>query len=806
VARVGDPDAGLKRNVIASSRRLGDARRGRRITIASASRRAVVVLYLAMAASGAAALSYEVSWFRQLGLVFGHTARAAAVVLAAYFMGMAVGHALAARITRRFTRPLLGFALAEVAAGSWALLLPLLVVPLGSSLGRLAGESSTGSELLRAGAAIAVLLPGTVALGATLPFVAEAIGNPRGRTDRIARAYAANTFGAVVGVVLTTGWSIVHVGVVQTSRLAALVSLTVAAIAVFLSGAFMRSSAAPPGESTRASRDRDDGLWLTTAAISGFGILASEVLYTRMFSLVLHNSTYTFGSVLAVVLVALAASAATCAWLLRRTDPRTLAASACLVAALGLVGSAVGFVEATSLTYFSTGESFSGYLVGVLGLVTVVIGAPVLAMGMLLPLTWHALRKRANAGRVVGRTTMVNTLAAAMGAIAASFVLLPLLDLWWSVAVVALTYVVLGARFTAGLSGQRRNRMRWAFALVVPLCLGATMRASTTLGLRPHEELVTRRSGAYGWIDVVRHRPTDNLRLRQNVHYGMGSSRSSPMELRQGHLPLLLHPAPRDVVFIGLATGITASAALQHDSVKTITVIELIPEVVEAARLFADVNADVVDDPRTRILLGDGRHVLAHHGARFDVIVSDLFVPWESETGYLYTAEHFEAVRDRLAPGGLFVQWMAAWQVSARELDIIADTMGSVFPHVSIWRGSTSPRRTIFALVGTEGSPRTLDRGAITARMQGLAPPPVGQETTLRTVDDLERLYLGDWQPVGVSRLNTDEHPVIEFLAPESHRTKGATLVRDALTDYVEDRLLHLPREAFRFSPTIDSD
>lgn len=772
-------------------------------------RRGLAVLYLAMIASGAAALSYEISWFRQLGLVFGHTARAAAVVLAAYFCGMALGYALAGRWSRRLSRPLVGFAIAEATVGIWAFVVPLLAVPVASAISSIGGGSPTAfTDLLRACAAIGVLLPGTIALGATLPFVAEAIGSQHGRTDRIARAYAANTFGAVVGVVVSTGWLLVHVGVVQTSRLAALVSLGVAGVALAMSRAFevsspeaATSSDALRLEDGRSPHDRQARrLWTAAAAVSGFGVLASEVLYTRLFSLVLHNSTYTFGSVLAVVLVGLAVSAATCAWLLRRVDPRTLAAVICAIAAGALALSVLGFVETTSLKYFSAGKSFSGYLLGVTRLVATVVGAPVLAMGMLLPVTWHALREHTSAGHVVGRLTMVNTLAAAAGAIAASFVLMPLVDLWWSFALVALTYIAMGTWLASTLPGRRRL-FAWAgLVVLVPVSILTAVRPSDELGMRPREELVERRSGAYGWVDVVRNRDTGNLRLRQNVHYGMGSSGSSPMELRQGHLPLLLHPRPKDVAFIGLATGTTASAALQHPSVESITVIELIPEVVEAARLFEDFNEGVLDDPRTRVLVGDGRHVLASHDGRFDVIVSDLFVPWESETGYLYTVEHFETVYERLAEGGVFTQWMAAWQVGARELDIIADSMQTVFPHVSIWLGSTSSRRTIVALVGTHDR-RTLARDDLASRLAQLAPPPIGTETVLRSADDLVGLYIGDWQAVGVPRLNTDEHPVVEFLAPQAHRTRGARLMHGALARYVEERFLPLRREAFTFDP-----
>ena len=765
--------------------------------------RAIALVYLAMLASGAAALTYEISWFRQLGLVFGHTARAAAVVLAAYFGGMALGYALAGRWSRRLARPLVGFACAEALVGAWALAVPFLVQPMGRAIQGIGGDApGLVADLARASAAIGVLLPGTAALGATLPFVAEAIGRGERGSSRIARIYATNTFGAVTGVVIATGWLLVHVGVVRTSQLAALASFGVAGVALALSRTF--DSHRAPVPASVAESTGDARLWTAAAAVSGFGILAAEVLYTRMFSLVLHNSTYTFGVVLAVVLVGLAASAGTCAWLLRRFDPHRLGVMVCIVASAALVTSFVGFVELTELKYFSAGESFVGYLWGVTRMVAAVVGLPVLAMGMLLPVTWHALRVDGSAGRVVGRTTMVNTLCAAAGAIAASFVLMPLLDLWWSFAVVALAYVGLGLWFAAMLPRRARLSATVTLTAIVPLSMLAAARPDEGIGLRDGEELVVRASGAYGWIDVVRHRDTHNLRLRQNVHYGLGSSASSPMELRQGHLPLLLHPAPRDVAFIGLATGTTASAALQHPSVESVTVIELIPEVVEAARLFAEYNGGIVDHPKTRVVVGDGRHVLARERGRFDVIVSDLFVPWESETGYLYTVEHFEAVRDRLAPGGVFAQWIAAWQVGPDELDVIAQSMHRVFPHVTIWLGSTSPSRTIVALVGTDG-PHTLTRTELGSRLMELDPPPHASEPLLRTPDDLVALYMGDWTGVQVDRLNTDEHPVIEFLAPVAHRTRGARLLHAALQRYGRERLLPLPREHFTFDPPAEA-
>jgi spermidine synthase len=105
------------------------------------------------------------------------------------------------------------------------------------------------------------------------------------------------------------------------------------------------------------------------------------------------------------------------------------------------------------------------------------------------------------------------------------------------------------------------------------------------------------------------------------------------------------------VLFLGLGTGLTAGAALVHPEVERIDVVELIPEVVEAARYFEPENLGVCDHPRVTIRIDDARHDLLGASKGYDVIVSDLFVPWESRSGYLYTVEHFRLARDRLQPG-----------------------------------------------------------------------------------------------------------------------------------------------------------
>ena len=761
-----------------------------------------VVAYLIFFLSGTAALIYEVSWARQVGLLFGHTIHAAAVVLTAYFAGLSVGYAIGGWMALR-VQPLRAYAVAEFAAAGWACLIPLLLSAAGTSESALLHHPGPAAQLaLRWAFCFLVLLPATAALGATLPLIAEWL-SPAGRPAgaRVTAAYAANTAGAVVGVVAATAWLLVNVGVVGSGFLGAGLSVACGLAALILHR-IERRLAGDASESDAPCESERPAAWeLVPAALSGFGILALEVLYTRLFSLVFHNSAYTFGAVLAAVLIALALGSLIAGRAVRVVEPRALVVGAAWAGGVATVVSMVVFVRITGLEYFRSGDGFAAYMAGAFGLVALVVLPPVAALGTILPAVWHRdPPDSSGAGRLVGRTTVVNTLAAAAGAVCASFVLLPHLGLWASFVFVAALFVLPAVVTLAGRRPVAAILSGLAFVfLTVPLLSppGPERWAAT----RDDEVLVRRWDSAYGWVDVVK-APDGAMKVRQNMHYRFGTTGAdAPRAYRQAHVPLLLHPRPTDLLFLGLGTGLTAAGALPHPEVERAVVVELVPEVVDAARLLVDANRGVVDHPKVEVRVGDARHFLQATDRRFDVIVSDLFIPWESETGYLYTVEHYRTAKRRLKPGGLFCQWLPVYQLGPRELEMIADSFAAVFPDVSLWWGHLDARRPIVALIGGD-APLAADASRVEDRLERLwkAIPVDGE---IRTARDVFGLYLGHWQPRRPDRLNTDEHPRVEFLTPVSHRDQ-ALLHGDALRRYYDDVLARLPDRSVQVAERSD--
>ncbi len=757
--------------------------------------------------SGAAALVYEISWSRQIGLLFGHTVHAAAIVLGSYFTGLAIGYAIGGRWSRT-ANPLAAYGIVEIIAALWALCFPLLLKDIESS-GRLALLSSADpgmQTLLRGAACFVLLIPATAALGTTLPFIAEYFARQKLSGFRLTSlAYALNTLGAVIGVLTSSLVLLVHVGVTRSSYLAAGVSAACGVVSLILARGEKSASTSEDVESTSVAHQVEakttvihettrgrQVVWLMIAGLSGFATLALEVLYTRMFSLVFQNSTYTFGIVVAVFLTGLAAGALLTSLLTKMASAEQLIPWAAGLAGVGVLGSVLMFLRQTGMEYFSSQGTFTDYISGAISLVGIVIWFPVLMAGVILPLVWKATWVTVHQGRRIGDLTMVNTIAAAVGSLAASFVLLPVLGLWGAFGAVILAFW--GIVLLSTIPGRQ-----WVSASIISVaCLVAIglLFSNRERWQQPDafdEEIVKRWESAYGWIDVVverNERTGDVWKVRQNLHYTHGASGdNSPRERRQAHIPLLLHPDPHNVLFLGLGTGVTAAGALMHPDVEDIGIVELIPEVVLAADMLGEFNDNVITNERVTVHVDDARHFLLQTDERYDVIVADLFVPWESQTGYLYTVEHYEAVKDRLAPGGVFCQWVPLYQVGDDEFELIADSFAHVFPQTTIWWCRMSRSKPMLGLIGTL-EPLDIDEELLAARLAEVFRD--RGDSYLRTPDDLLELALGRWERTDTTWLNTDEFPRVEFLTPVSHRNREL-LSNDNFQDYFRFTLRELP-------------
>ena len=282
---------------------------------------AVLALF---AASGCAALIYQVVWFEQLSLAIGSSALSLAVLLATFMGGLGLGSLLASRGTGASYAPLRRYALVELGIGVLGLV-TLAAIPL--LAGAYTALSGTGglALLLRLVVAALALLPATMLMGATLPIVAPWLGGDRRGAARLGWCYAANTVGGVAGSLLAGFYLLrVHDAYVATFVAVAL-NIGSAAVAAALSRRNAAPSVAAAPVDAPSAMPGSGGarrIYLVTA-LSGMTALAAEVLWTRHLTLLLGATVYAFASIVAVFLLGIGLGSAAGAAIGRRFDPTT---------------------------------------------------------------------------------------------------------------------------------------------------------------------------------------------------------------------------------------------------------------------------------------------------------------------------------------------------------------------------------------------------------------------------------------------------------------------------------------------------
>lgn len=734
----------------------------------------VVTLFVA---SGAAALAYQVVWVRALGLVVGNSLWAAIAVVAAYMGGMALGSWLAARFVHRIRGHLRVYAFLETTAAFWALATPWSLPWLQGLAAHLGPEplSSWGFPLLgRFTVAWIFLAVPTVALGATLPVLVARLPASLLGTS-VARLYAANTLGAVLGTVSAAFLGLPLLGERGTLAAAASVGLGVAGIAWFLEGAIPSGSAATP------TLRGKPGWYLLYPFLFGFMALSLELVWTRVLLLHLGSRVYAFALVLSVYLLGLVVGSGASRVLL--AQGRRALGWCQLLLALALL------LQIPLLAHFSQVLSWlagkirpSGFVALELTLalaVGLLLFLPTVVFGASFPLSVEVVPGKGNGGQHTGLLLSANTLGAIFGTLAGPLLLVPLLGtqnlLLLFGALAGLLAVTLAPSFKLNLvAGLVWIGSGAALALLPP---GQVLGGAGVL--------------QKGELEEVKESPSGTVIVRR-IHDARGSWRSleingvnvagtSPelwsIQRLQGHLPLLLHPYPRWVLHVGFGSGGTAWAVSRHKSVERMVVAEISPEVLSvSSRLFGDVNHGVLQDPRVRVVINDGRNVLLASRDSFDAILSDSIHPVFAGNSTLYTREYFQLCRKRLNPGGVVSMWLPLYSLRTDSYLGILRAFWEVFPQTVVWY-DLSVLNEFTVVTGT------LMPGPVKLRWQAFANPEVAASLAESGVNSVNRLasllLLG---PQEVAKLvaavepHRDDYPEVEYLSGRLLDREGSWL------------------------------
>lgn len=780
---------------------------------------------LAYTCSGVAGLIYEVIWTRLLTLYIGHTTAAASAVVAAFLGGLAVGAAaggaVASRISRR--QSLYGYVGLELFVGLAALMLPFELSALTPLLAWAYQDGAPGLlfPIIRLLVCLLMIFLPAAALGATFPMAirwfASESPNPARPTSVL---YALNTVGAAVGALLAGFVLIPSIGLSGATYLGVGGSALAALSVLFLARLDGRRGDTPPVSASAAKRKgprrpafrrapaedeivyspRLRRLAVGILGVSGFASLMHEIVWTRILSLVLGPTIYAFAATLAAVIAGVACGSALGSWLVGRGNRGrqhaviylafALAAAALTVSVTSsLAGQEIPRLVARQMA--SASQLFDQLFQQGALLTTALILPSAICLGATFPLTLAIVGE--SSPRVAGRFAIVyavNTLGAVTGSLAAGFLVIPWLGLQGTL------YLVSGCLIAAAL----------AVVLVaslprIPRIAGMVMTAAAALALvvSPPWDRELLASGAYLYAPFV---PKDLdletlLKAGTLLYYREGASSTVSVKRLTGtttlavdgkvdasnrgdmltqkliaHLPLLLHDQPRDVAIVGLGSGATAGAALRHPIARA-DVIEISPEVVEASRFFEAENHRALEDPRTHLIVGDGRSHLLLSARQYDVIISEPSNPWIAGVAALFTQEFFQAARARLAPNGIICQWANAYNISNADLRAIVATFRSVFPDGMMF------------LVGADDVLLVGSTGPLEPRLPNIAAhwhrPGVAEDlASVSTLEPFSLLSLYAGGPRELERyaqgaaVLTDDRMTLEFSAPHELHNRSA--------------------------------
>ncbi len=748
-------------------------------------------LLLLFIGSGCAALIYEVVWFQLLQLSVGSSAVSLGILLGIFMGGMCLGSFLLPRFISARHHPLRVYGFLELGIGAFGLIV-LVVVPLIGGFYTTIAGTGQASLFLRAIVAGICLLPPTVLMGATLPAIARWVKATPSGVAWLGYFYGGNITGAVVGCVLA-GFYLLRLYDMPTATyvavavnvLVALLGFAIARVTPYTPADDNKEVAAPPPESR---------LIYVAIALSGLTALGSEVVWTRVLSLLFGATTYTFSLILAVFLVGLGIGSTIGADLARRLPRPRIALGWCQLLLCVTIAWAA-YATGESLPYWPINPSIStdpsyNFQLDLMRAVWVMLPSTLL-WGASFPLALGAVaRDTSDPGRLVGSVYAANTVGAIVGALVSGLVLLGTVGSQVTQQVLIGIAGMSGLLLLVGVSPndgpQEGLSARKAAVLVAAVCVGAIALARA---VPPLPGLLV----AYGrfaatWVGINQivyvgegitaavavSRTPDGVVNYHNAGKIQASSEPQDMRLQRmlGHITTLVPKNPAKVLVIGCGAGVTAGAVSVDPMVKEETIAEiepLVPRVVST--YFSEHNFDVVRNPKVRVHLDDARHYLLTTSERFDAITSDPLDPWVKGAATLYTREFFQVVKDHLNPGGVVTLFVQLYESNDAAVKSEIATFLEAFPNGAVFANTVNNQGYDLVLFGQLGSER-INVDAVQARLASPEGAPIRQSLSqigINSAVELFGTYAGNrmdmagWLKDAV--INTDRNLRLQYLA-----------------------------------------
>ena len=701
--------------------------------------RPLFYIYLLFFLSGISGLVYEIIWARQLGLVFGNTDYGVATTLSAFMFGLGIGSLIIGYLSDKYLKTashlLITYCLMELSIGILGVG-TIWIIPHLDSLSILISSyeaSPTAGGLIhlspstnawRLVISFLLLTPPSFLMGGTLPLLSKLVSSNRENVGRqIGYLFMFNTLGAALGCFLTDYAGIRIFGVLRTGGIAGALNMLVTAMAWLLLKQNARQTRRIVKEELSDDIPRPDK-WgvnkqlftLATAAfaIGGFSGMALEVIWFRSLGSYLLGYRAVLSSVLTIVLLGFVVGSYVSSRLIsERRSPlfhfslsQVFLGLTALVTIFcinildysGVVDWIVASVSSEPIRY-QAGYAFC------LITVALVVAIPSFFMGWAFPLINAFCQMQFKAvGSQVGRLYMFNTLGAVAGSLMQGFILTPYLGIQKSLMLVS-GILILSGTFLL----WRQNESFWVKVVAV-----ATVAVLGFWSLLPEHFLMDRYSFHSGSNMKVAYRhegknesilvlESQNGSFRSLKTNGFSMSDTSYGARRymklMAHLPLLIHENPRRALIIAYGIGNTTYAVSLHDSLERIDVVDLSEDILSISNYFSATNMRVLENPRVRAFVNDGRHHLIMSGGNYDLITSEPPPLPFAYTVNLYTEDYYERVYQNLSERGFFTQWLPIFQLNQDVVKSGIKAFVNIFPNSMLVSGY----RSQLILIGSPG-------------------------------------------------------------------------------------------------------
>lgn len=722
--------------------------------------RARLLLLLIYGGTGITALAYEILWTRMLSLLFGISIFGVVLTVTAFMAGLGAGSLFGARRAHGFaaSRALALLALLEGGIALYALCLPLAMPMLDGALLNLGGGLSIRVwQGLQGMALMLLLFPAAMAMGFAFPLALRAAASLE---VSLGGMYGINALGGACGALLPLallpafGW--------RTSLfVVAGLGTLLAALAWLLSRHLSAKDCVPSAAADDPVSRRPDSMDLLAYAGIGAAALMLEVVWSRLFGMVLLRTEY----VLAVLLLVYLAGIGLGSVLARRCPVARVPLWLSILPAVAALLAISGQYALPAVSQWANRSEYASLMQGMIlqGGIVLLLTLPVtLALGAWLPLLARRFSLRGPEGSDAasgGWWYGANSLGAALGALLAGFILIPLIGAAATLGAGALLLLLCGMRWVA----ERRFWLALPLALLLlwpvhrlPLVAELLPTLSDVKDLSVYEDAVA--------LTHVVEQPSGQRLLLSDLQRMDASSDPTAVTVQknQARLPLLLHPEARSVLFLGLGTGITASGSLPYTDLQR-TAVELSAGAIDAARSsFAAVNGGVVAG--MRVERDDARRFLRTDEGQYDVIIGDLFHPDMVGRANLLSIQQFARARDRLAAHAVFVQWIALNQFDVPMLKVVLNSFRSVF-------AAGQGKAMLFvdgyraALVGLKDG--ALDSGRLMSRLASMPADAAADATGGEGLWTWLGRYWGEIpQFTGDVQVQDEWAPVIEYALP----------------------------------------